>query len=385
MKRWKKWVAFAAAFVIALILGGTVNATPIASRAVVVGIAIDGNEELLEVTAQVLVTSGSTAGKPQSKEISAKAPTVSGALSQIAENTSMVVSLAHCNLVILGKEILETNAVYPIDYLIRNAYLSENALLIGTLGKASEILKTKVAFSELASLYAQRAIESLTKYDSVAERTIKEFVVDEKKYNKSNYLMIIERVPLETVDIVETAGGDDTQGGGGSTGGQADEQEYYFNLRETALFYDSKMVGILDETETVGLNLVSKEIKAGTLNIKGDNGEEIEVYIVGASAKKEFDKDTRAMKVRIEMNVNVKEINAGQSLLPRGESVLSETEIARGEKSLTDAVVSCYEKAKAVGVDIFDITASLYRKYKIEDFDVSETSLTAEAKIIVEE
>lgn len=386
MKRWKKWTAFALAFIAALILGGTINATPIVSRAVVVGIAIDRSGELLEVTAQVLVTSGSTAGKPQSKEISAKAPTVSGALSQIAENTSMVVSLAHCNLVILGKEILEYNAVYPLDYLIRNAYLSENALLIGTLGKASEILKTKVAFSELASLYAQRAIESLTKYDSVAERTIKEFVVDEKKYNKSNYLMVIERVPLEKVDVVPTAGGDDTQGGGQSgQGGQGEEQEYYFNLRETALFYDSKMVGLLDETETVGLNLVSKEVKAGTLNIKGDDGEEIEVYIVNASAKKEFDKDSRTMKVSIEMKVNVKEINADHSILSKDDGKLSETELARGEKTLVDAVTSCYEKAKAVGVDIFDITASLYRKYKIDDFDVNRTSLTAEAKIIVEE
>lgn len=383
MKRWKKWVAFGLAFIVALFMGTAINATPISSRAVVVGIAIDKSGELLEITAQILVTSGSSAGKPQSKEVAAKADTVSGALSQIAENTSMIVSLAHCNLVILGKDILEDNAVYPLDYLIRNAYLSENALLIGTLGKASEILKTKVAFSELASLYAQRAVESLANFDSVAERSIKEFVVDEKKYNKSNYLMIIERVPLETVDIVQTAGGEDSQGGGQESSG--DEQEYYFNMRETALFYDSKMVGILNETETVGLNLVKKEVSAGTLHIEGDNGEQIEVYIVGTSADKEFDKDTRTMKVSIEMKVNIKEINATHSILPRADGVLSETELKRGEQTLIDSVVACYEKAKTAGVDVFDITTSLYRMYKSTDFSVGNTGIEVEAKIIVEE
>lgn len=383
MKRWKKWIAFGLAFVIALFMGTAINATPISSRAVVVGIAVDKSGDLLEITAQILVTSGSSAGKPQSKEVAARADTVSGALSQIAENTSMIVSLAHCNLVILGREILEENAVYPLDYLVRNAYLSENALLIGTLGKASEILRTKVAFSELASLYAQRAVESLAAFDSVAERSIKEFVVDEKKYNKSNYLMIIERVPLETVDTVQTAGGEDGGQGGGQEG--QDKQEYYFNMRETALFYDSKMVGILNETETVGLNLVKKEVSAGTLHIEGDNGEQIEVYIVGASADKEFDKDTRTMKVSIEMKVNVKEINATHSILPRADGVLSETELKRGEQTLIDSVIACYEKAKSAGVDIFDITTSLYRKYKTTDFSVENTSVEVEAKIIVEE
>lgn len=384
MKRWKKWVAFGLAFIIALFMGTAINATPISSRAVVVGIAVDKSEELLEITAQILVTSGSSAGKPQSKEVAAKAATVSGALSQIAENTSMIVSLAHCNLVILGKEILEDNAVYPLDYLVRNAYLSENALIIGTLGKASEILKTKVAFSELASLYAQRAMESLANFDSVAERSIKEFVVDEKKYNKSNYLMIIERVPLETVDVVPTAGGEDSsQGGGQESGG--DKQEYYFNMRETAIFYDSKMVGLLSETETIGLNLVKKEVSAGTLHIVGDNGEQIEVYIVGESADKEFDNDTRTMKVNIEMKVNVKEINATHSILPRADGVLSETELKRGEQTLIDSVVACYEKAKSAGVDIFDITTSLYRMYKSTDFSVDNTNIEVKAKIIVEE
>lgn len=384
MKRRKKWIAFGLAFIIALFMGTAINATPISSRAVVVGIAVDKSGELLEITAQILVTSGSSAGKPQSKEVAAKADTVSGALSQIAENTSMIVSLAHCNLVILGREILEDNAVYPLDYLVRNAYLSENALLIGTLGKASEILKTKVAFSELASLYAQRAVESLAKFDCVAERSIKEFVVDEKKYNKSNYLMIIERVPLETVDVVQTAGGEeDGRGGGQESGG--DKREYYFNMRETALFYDSRMVGILNETETVGLNLVKKDVSAGTLHIAGDNGEQIEVYIVSAAAEKEFDEDTRTMKVDIEMKVNVKEINAAKSILPRADGVLSESELKRGEQTLVDSVTACYEKAKSAGVDIFDITAALYRMYKIADFSVENTDIEVKAKIIAEE
>lgn len=385
MKRWKKWIAFGLAFVVALVMGGTINSTPIASRAVVVGVAIDKSDDLLELTAQILVSTGATAGKPQAKEVSAKAKTVSAALSQIAENTSMIVSMAHCNLVVLGREILEENAVYPLDYLIRNAYLSENALLIGTLGKASEILKTKVAFSELASLYAQRAVESLTDFDSVAERTIKEFVVDEKKFNKSNYLMVIERVPLETVDVVQTAGGDDSQGGGGGNGGSDKEQEFYFNLRETALFYDSKMVGVLDETETVGLNLVEKEVKAGTLHIKGDNDEEIEVYIVNASTEKEFDKETRTMKVNIEMKVNVKEINASHSILPRADGVLTETELKRGEETLINSVTACYEKAKSLGVDVFNITSALYRRYQTTDFSVANTAIEVKSKIIVEE
>ncbi len=378
MHKYKKWLAIAIGFLLALILGSSLNAKPINNRAVVVGMAIDTAEQGgIEITAQILITEAGEDKTLTGKEISAVGDTVAGAFSEISISTSMDVSLAHCNLIILGGGILESNAFYPLDYLMRNSYLSENAMLVGTTDKAKDILSTKIAFSQLTSFYAQRALETQDDYIDVAQRTIKSFAVDQKSHLEGNYLTLIEKLPLSTPSV-ETSSGESEQN---STEKQP---EYYFNMEKTAVFLGSKMVGILSGKETVGLNVVRKEVSQGSIELVGDNGRTIDLYVVDFESKTKITDHQPILHISASLTAILKEINLPNDYIESLELELSPSEIEQANQYVESAVKECFYKCKSLGVDIYDISGKMYRKYGIDDVSIADCDITVDVELEIE-
>ncbi len=375
MNKHKKWLALVAAFVFALIFGSSLNAKPINNRAVVVGMAIDKAESgEVEITAQILMTKSSSDKSLEGKEISAIGDTVAGAFSQISISTSMDVSLAHCNLIVLGKGILEHNAFYPLDYLMRNAYLSENAMLVGTMGKAKDILKTEIAFSKISSFYAQRALETQDDYLDVAQRTIKSFAVDQKGYSSSNYLTLIEKLPLSTSSI-ETSTSNEEQ--------TENKPEYYFNMEKTAVFKGYDMVGILTSQETLGLNAVKKSVSQGSIEIKTED-RTIDLYIADFSASNKLAENQPVLTITADITAILKEINQDKGYVDSLVLSLTDEEKKAAEKYLDDAIHACFLKCQSLGVDIFDITGKMYRSYNATNVNLDDCKIITDINLEME-
>ena len=207
MKRWVKWTVFAVAFAVILLFG--IESVPISDRAIVIGLAVDREEDAYMVSAQILMASSGQDQSTSSGVVSVEYPTLSGALNEISKQTGMLVTLSHCNLVILGPSVLDGYAQKTLDYLSRNAYLSENALLVTSESSAREVLSAKGAYAQTTAFFMQQPLISDGQYQDIVYRTIKEYRADFSTFNGANRLPVVRPVPAEPP--MESGG----QGGGG--------------------------------------------------------------------------------------------------------------------------------------------------------------------------
>lgn len=400
----KKWLALLVIALLAILLSNNIDSTTIAQRAIVAGLAIDmDDEDKLEVTAQILVANGS-GSSADAKQISAKGETLSGAFTNISKQTSMAISLAHCNLVIMGKKVMEGNAYRVLDYLIRNAYLSENAMLLGSLDTGKDILNTKVAFSNLASFYAQRSIFSYGTYQGIAKRSIKNFVIDFNKPCQSNYLPIVEKKKEGLDEGGESGGGsggesgggegsepkpslaEDSSGGSGSSGNSGSAsgggEEYLFDLTKTGVFRGESLVCVLDEDGTAGLNYIMNEVKRGSITVPSQTGELIELYVIGKSIDKKYELDTKTVTYDLELSVIYKEEFKEKADKNYKRTVrLTPEEEEAGAELIRKNILDVYEDTRAVGADVYDICEAFHQKFNFKPADI-ETFLDS-VKVVV--
>lgn len=379
MKRNYKWLAILGAFLIAFYMGSTIDVAPINNRAIVVGMAIDSADGDLEISAQILMTTASETNESGSKMISARSKTVAAALAQIAEYTSMQLSLAHCNFLVLGEELLKTNAFSALDYLVRNAYLSENALLTGAVGSAKEVLSSTVAFDQMSSFYAQRTLDTHADYDDVAVMTVKKFASERKKRNPSNYLTLIERLPLEK-DSSETVTDENASPSAGGEG----ETEYYYSMTRTAVFLGDSMLGILEENETSGLNFALDEVNHGSIEFRGKDNRLIDLYIVKSSTSAVYDRDSSSVRYDVSISAILKEVESPSGLNEEFVITITDEEKKIAEAQVANNILSCYRKCLDLGIDIFDVSGAMYRLHRKEKTELSYDSVSVNVNIDVQ-
>ena len=122
-----------------------VESTPLSERAIVAGLGIDYENDRFIVSAQILLPSSNDSKSSGIAISSAEGKTIGEALAKISSESSMLVAMSHCNLVLLGENLIQDKAYTSLDYMVRNAYLSENALILTTYGSAKDILSAKTA------------------------------------------------------------------------------------------------------------------------------------------------------------------------------------------------------------------------------------------------
>lgn len=347
MKRWVKWTVFAVAFAVILLFG--IESVPISDRAIVIGLAVDREEDAYMVSAQILMASSGQDQSTSSGVVSVEYPTLSGALNEISKQTGMLVTLSHCNLVILGPSVLDGYAQKTLDYLSRNAYLSENALLVTSESSAREVLSAKGAYAQTTAFFMQQPLISDGQYQDIVYRTIKEYRADFSTFNGANRLPVVRPVPAEPP--MESGG----QGGGG------EDPAYVFDLSQTAILIKEQYVFTANRTETAGLNYAEPEIQRGGLYLEGDAGESIELYIAKGGCKRKYDADTLTATFDISLRIILKEI-----ISPEGEErpvatcSLSASEDQRLKQTIADSVLQIFNRAAEAGADVFELYEGFY-------------------------
>lgn len=90
-------------------------------------------------------SSSSESGGASSKIVSAVGITIPKTLEGITANTGRKVSLAHCNLIVLGETLSKENVAEILYYFLAKFEVSNNALLVWTDGSVEETLKISMA------------------------------------------------------------------------------------------------------------------------------------------------------------------------------------------------------------------------------------------------
>ena len=113
--------------------------------AVVTSIGIDKNGEDIELSLNVITpssqgaTSGGSVGSV--KTFAAIGKNLSTAISKISLSVGKSVGLAHCDAVVVSKDIVEEDITKVLDYFIRSNNLTSNAIIFITEGKAKDVIK----------------------------------------------------------------------------------------------------------------------------------------------------------------------------------------------------------------------------------------------------
>ena len=105
-----------------LYLSNDFSLIDIKETAIIVALGIDKEENVIEVSAQIAVPKSSDqASESPGTVISGKGDTVAIALENIGIRTGWYPKLSFCNVVILGKGVLDGDVMENIDYFIRTA------------------------------------------------------------------------------------------------------------------------------------------------------------------------------------------------------------------------------------------------------------------------
>lgn len=116
-----KWFFFALVALILIVFGRTVETPSLTKSAVVLGIGIDYKEDtsLFTVSAQCVLVGSSSGDTSETtfNTYSSSGNTISGAMDGIARKMGLIISLAHCNVVVMSQSALALDhlqLIYPL-------------------------------------------------------------------------------------------------------------------------------------------------------------------------------------------------------------------------------------------------------------------------------
>lgn len=124
--------------------------------AVATSIGIDKNGDEVELAINVVTpsnsgaTSGGTIGSVKTFLGSGK--NLSGAIAQISLSVGKSVGLAHCDAVVVSKEVCSEDITQILDYFIRSNNLTSNAIVFVTEGAAKDVIKASAQESSRFAL-----------------------------------------------------------------------------------------------------------------------------------------------------------------------------------------------------------------------------------------
>ncbi len=251
----------------------------LSERAIVVGLGIDYEAEKgYTLTAQIInpIKQGQTGGASDSYGIvDATADTLAVAIGLISEKTGLTVSLSQCNVLILGKSLLQTDIFPSVNYLVQTFQIPEQAILSATDTTAGELLRAKPVLTSISSFYLQQTLTTLEENETVLTTDIKDFA---GKYLAENGAPTMAFITLRDLPA-EDSGGQTAESGG---------QEKYteFQYEKSVIFSEGKLPFVLSADDTESINFVLHKLKEGGEAVVVDG----RTYTVTLTNKKYSDK-----------------------------------------------------------------------------------------------
>lgn len=143
---WRKkvMVIFLAALIV-LFPAASIKPAQMLSKTLFLSIGIDKDASGYEISGIVSVNTPSQTGATTTKPVSGRASSINAALKKIEANQGRTVSLAHCNLIVVGAGAANENLAAILHHFLRQYEMSNNTLIIYTESGVKELLDTSIA------------------------------------------------------------------------------------------------------------------------------------------------------------------------------------------------------------------------------------------------
>ncbi len=358
--------------------------TDVQKSAIVMAVGVDREEEGFILTSQVAIPQSSKQGKAvEAVQLVSRGKTVAEAFEEINAKTGWYPKLVFCNLIVLGKKTAEADVFDVLDFFLRDEYLSDDCQLAVYDGLAKDVLNTtalvdpssSVAIGKILSAHAERS-------GTVLPSNLKDFSIGYFSGDGSGLLPVLKKEEQqEKIEGEESKSGGEgnssgggssssSEGGSGGSGGQQksgqSEDKPVFSAKQTALFSSGRWVGTLNEEETFAVGCAVGKLRLANYSV-GINEERC-TFLVRQNHPKvqlEVSKEGKgALKIEITMVAGIVDYSKSQPLEKTKDSgAVVDGAFGAAEKKLASTLITAYEKAKAVGCDVFRIQERLV-KYK---------------------
>ena len=363
----KKWLVILISAIILTILGKVIDNKSLTQSGIVVGLGIDYQQDEYEVTVQTVSVSGSAGtDKSASKYLtySAKGATLTDAINSISEKLGLIVSLSHCNLVIMSRNALTLNPVRTFSALTKPLALPEQALVVATDHNIPKLFASKIPSTENISFFLQAVLLQNLEAGGLTSVSVKDFLAMRCSRSKSAFVPFLELTEMEEKPIENGSSGDD--------------KNYIVDINKNLVLNDNNNA-ILEEELAGAVNLFYTNQVKNKLPVKLENGGVLEFRIVDSSRSVKV--DDGIINAEIKMSVSFVEAQGFDTpyiLNCNSDEVLKARDIL--EKQLEIALTSAYNLSKEQNIDFLGLENILFQKYGLSldksmtdnvDFNVS--------------
>ncbi len=380
--------------------------------AIVMAVGVDREEDEFILTSQIAVPQSSTQGKSsEAVQIVSRGKTVAEAFEEINAKTGWYPKLVFCNLIVLGKKTAEANAFDALEVFLRQEYLTDDCQIAVCDGLAKDLLNTSALVDPSSSIAIRKVLsEHAERVGTVYPVSLKDFSIGYFGDSHSGLLPILkteaqqEKIPSEGSESGSSgeensssgepssseqgSGGNEgsaKSGGQGGEGKQSDEKPV-FSARETALFVRGRWLERLNEDETFAVNAAIGKLRLASYTVSlGEQTCTLSIKRNQPKIQLDLGKGGKGvLKIQVKMVAGLLDYSIAQDLrATKDMGEIPDGAFSAAEKKLASTLTTAYEKAKAVGCDVFGLQERLV-KYKKRRFLQNKDTVLADTALSVE-
>lgn len=335
-----------------ILLSGCWGRTEVNNIAIVTAIGIDLMEDdfirvtLLLAVPRLVGTSSATGGGGESKletsagwVISEQGKTVMDAFGKLQGKLPRKIFFSHNRVIVIGEKLAKKGTLPSLDFFIRNRQSMIKSFILVTKSEAAGVLKYKPKFEKLASEVMNEELKVINS-SSVQLGRFLTMILDK---GQEPYAPQISIVPSEK---------------GGS------ELTNIMISRGMAVFQDDRLIGWLNDTETMGLLWIHNEKKEGVVTVSipeklGGGYVSGDIVNVHSKISPIERKGTIKMDIHISASLNVSENTSKLDLNTPDNKIMLNNLFAQEVKERVKML--CSKVQKKFGSDIFGFGHSIYK------------------------
>lgn len=364
-----------------LYLSNDFSLIDIKETAIIVALGIDKEDDVIEVSAQIAVPKTSDqASENPGTVISGKGDTVAIALENIGIRTGWYPKLSFCNVVILGKGVLDGDVMENIDYFIRTAKIQDTAKLCASEKNAKDILTATSPLDELSAFSVTKILQKDAESSStVSLSSIREFAMG--YYSKSGFSLLPMIKTIKIENDSQTKGNQATNhtvnenvvsvsSTPSEEGGNNKKINQIFDATTTLLFSRGKVAGTLEKEQTLAFNLLKQTVNEASIELKGVEYQNKKTNLFLAmrqnfgNAKLKIKNSQPILEINLRLTARLDDTNV---TVPPHELVsgyVVPNNVLNGlEEKLTEIYTEIFNKSKQTGCDLFELKDKLYRNH----------------------
>jgi len=338
-----------------VVLSGNIKNINLNKRALVIGMGIDKVDGEYELTIQTFMAKQISDSSPDTSKaltVSAKGATVDKSVAALNTKTGKTLSFALCYVVIIGEGMKDGGFIEALDFLINKSDTASNAMVLYGGGTAKEIMKidSPINSSSMILLHEMLADKQAREY---CTKTIKDFNSDYYSDSKTSFMPVLTKIQ----------GGQDIEN---SSGEEEDkEKKDYYQITETAIFKEDKLLLTLDKSETFSYGFLRRDKTKGTFGARP--GEKNVTFDTDRKRLRiKYDIKDMTCKIDVKVFLNVSEIIRSGGAAEQNETdrvFLTDEEKRTVAQNIKEGIVLLTAKCKAAGADILYLNDNFYQRY----------------------